>query len=173
MKYTEKLLQNESFKNVQEAISQWEISRIYCHHELSHCMDVARMAWIYFLEDCQKKHLFLEDLQLEEKKDFIYVCALLHDIGRAKQYETGIHHSVCGQKLAEGMLLDIGAPESWKEAVLRIVAGHHACDRSSDPEWKIADYIDRADHDCRPCFCCEGKDTCKWSREERNHTLVC
>ena len=173
MKYTEKLLQNPGFRKIQAEIRQWEITRIYCHHELAHSMDVARMAWIYFLEDCQKEHLFLEPMQLEEKKDFIYVCALLHDIGRAKQYETGVHHSVGGQALAECLLLAIGAPETWKDPVLHIVAGHHACGRTDESERQIAGYIDRADHDCRPCFLCEGRDTCKWGQKEQNHTFSC
>lgn len=33
---------------------------------------------------------------MEEQKELVYVCALLHDIGRASQYEEGIHHSKAG-----------------------------------------------------------------------------
>ena len=41
-------------------------------------------------------------------KDIIYATALLHDLGRADQYEKGISHEEAGAILAEEILTDCG-----------------------------------------------------------------
>ena len=51
MKFTEKLLKHPEFLRLQKRVQQIEQDRIYCHHELSHALDVCRMAWMMYLED--------------------------------------------------------------------------------------------------------------------------
>ena len=51
MKFTEKLLKHPEFLCLQKRVQQIEQDRIYCHHELSHALDVCRMAWMMYLED--------------------------------------------------------------------------------------------------------------------------
>ena len=53
-----------------------EKERIFCRHQMSHLLDVARIAYIRNLE---KGYGF--------RKDVIYAAAVLHDIGKALQYE--------------------------------------------------------------------------------------
>ena len=55
MKFTEKLLKHPEFLRLQKRVQQMEQDRIYCHHELSHALDVCRMAGIMYLEDQRKK----------------------------------------------------------------------------------------------------------------------
>ena len=51
MKFTEKLLKHPEFLRLQKRVQQMEQDRMYCHHELSHALDVCRMAWMMYLED--------------------------------------------------------------------------------------------------------------------------
>ena len=94
MIYTDRVLKHPEFLRIMNRIKEQETERIYCHHELEHALDVARIAWILFLEEVVEAQT--EVLTRRERmllKDELYVCALLHDIGRSAQYETGIHHS--------------------------------------------------------------------------------
>ena len=57
MKFTEKLLKHPDFLQLQKRVQEMEQDRMYCHHELSHALDVCRMAWMMYLEDEYKRHL--------------------------------------------------------------------------------------------------------------------
>lgn len=174
MKYTERILKHPEFIELQKKIRRLEEDRIYCHHELEHGLDVARMAWIYFLEDCQKCGKILSEDKLEEKKDYIYAGALLHDIGRAGQYERGIHHSVCGKEIAQRILKDIAFPGKQGNEILEMISEHHRGEDDQSAEYSWAElYIKKADHDSRNCFFCEAYDSCKWKEEKRNKTIRC
>lgn len=164
MKYTDRVLKHPIFEKFVKEIRQIENGRIYCHHELEHAVDVARLAWIYYLEDT-----LTNDIQ---QKDLIYTCALLHDIGRVAQYETGVHHSISGVAPAMQILQDIEAPESWMKEILDVVS-EHSHGAVSDNKKNLEYYITKADHDCRLCFSCEAKDSCKWTMDEMNHTVHC
>ena len=58
-------------------------TRIFCGHDMAHFLDVARLAYLFNLE---------ENLKLE--KEEIYTAALLHDVGRFVQYEDGTPHQL-------------------------------------------------------------------------------
>ena len=221
MKFTEKLLKHPEFLRLQKRVQQIEQDRIYCHHELSHALDVCRMAWMMYLEDqmqekfesgletdlknnyesetglkkkdesksisessewiaedrnaectediCGKKHC---SVNLQEKKDQFYVTGLLHDIGRVAQYETGEHHSEAGMRVAEQLLSEIGYPAEWMAETLQIVGVHHGREEEKEETGVMEYYIRRADHLSRNCFLCEAADSCKWSDEERNQTII-
>lgn len=187
MKYTEKILEHPGFQCIQKEITEWERERIYCHHEMSHALDVCRMAWILYLELCAEHQW--EEIRTEEIKDRIYVTGLLHDIGRAAQYETGEHHSSAGEKIAEQILTEIDFPREWKNDVLDTITAHHGRNNRGSQKGgvgflaeqvtgletaELITYcIQRADHLSRNCFCCEAAETCKWKEEERNQTVVC
>lgn len=74
----------EHYKKIQELESE----RIFCRHTPEHFLDVARLMYIYALE----KHL-------ELPKELIYAAALLHDIGRAQQYQYNIPHDIAGVEI--------------------------------------------------------------------------
>ena len=210
MKFTEKLLKHPEFLRLQKRVQQIEQNRIYCHHELSHALDVCRMAWMMCLEDQMQEKLRSESeidlknsydresvlesgkritkernaectddickkkqgsVNLQEKKDQIYVTGLLHDIGRVAQYETGEHHSEAGMRIAKQLLSEIGYPAEWMSETLQIVGVHHGREEEKDESGTMEYYIRRADHLSRNCFLCEAADSCKWSDEERNQTI--
>ena len=54
---------------------------------MSHLLDVARIAYIRNLE---KGYGF--------RKDVIYAAAVLHDIGKALQYEEKVPHEIAGER---------------------------------------------------------------------------
>ena len=194
MKYTQRLIQHSEYIKIQQDIAAWEKDRIYCHHELSHALDVCRMAWIMYLEiyvglgeddtevrpKTENRKCFGE---LADIKDRIYVIGLLHDVGRVRQYESGEHHAAAGRAIAEQILAEISYPEEWIENDLRIIAKHTGRAYNSELETAGAkkdrsltaqmEYcICRADHLSRNCFCCEAAETCKWKEEERNRTIL-
>lgn len=201
MKFTEKLLKHPEFLRLQKRVQQMEQERIYCHHELSHALDVCRMAWMMYLEDRIQENLRdrsvagtkndsgldavsknkLETAEsrkaeyvanLCEKKDQFYVTGLLHDIGRVAQYETGEHHSEAGMRIAEQLLSEIGYPVEWLKETLQIVGVHHGREEEKDESGTMEYYIRRADHLSRNCFLCDAADSCKWSDAERNQTII-
>lgn len=82
-------------------IAQLESGRIFCRHGIDHLLDVARIMWIKNLEE-----------QLEFDREVIYATALLHDIGKDEQYESGISHDVASERVADEILG--GMPMMWR-----------------------------------------------------------
>ena len=75
MKYVEALLKNDMYLETLAQIQTAETDRIFCRHDFSHLLEVCRIAYIMNLE---------HNFGLE--KEMIYLCGLLHDIGRAQEY---------------------------------------------------------------------------------------
>lgn len=170
MKYVSRLLADPEFERIQREIRAREQNRIYCHHELSHALDVCRLAWILYLE--AHAGAPLEAAELMRQKELFYVTGLLHDIGRACQYETGEHHESAGVRIARNILQRIDYPREWMAETLAVVGEHHGRSEEIMKADTLAYYIRRADHLSRNCFFCEAAKTCKWTREERNRTIV-
>ena len=79
-----------------EKIQELEKDRIFCRHTPEHFLDVARLMYIYSLEN-----------KLNLSREIIYATALLHDIGRAQQYLSGISHDIAGAEIAGKILTDL------------------------------------------------------------------
>ena len=90
MKNTDIVLNHKLFNKKINKIEDDEKTRVFCKHDFSHLMDVARICYIINLE---------ENLNID--KDLIYVTALLHDLGRADEVDTGINHSILSQEIAQ------------------------------------------------------------------------
>ena len=99
-----RILHNPRYRECVEKNRKYEEERIFCRHDMSHFLDVARLSWIENLE----KGLGIE-------KELIYAAALLHDCGRFRQYEDGTPHELAGAQLAEEILLDCGFEEPERE----------------------------------------------------------
>ena len=74
-----------------------EADREFCRHTPEHFLDVARLAYIRALEE-----------NYPVSKELIYCTALLHDIGRARQYEDGTPHDEAGAAIAGQILNELG-----------------------------------------------------------------
>lgn len=173
----EKILNNNIFKAELAKICELEKNRLYCGHDLEHLLTVCRLAYIDVLVNNSSK--------AEEVKDMLYAAGLLHDIGRAREYETGVGHDIAGQELARKILLQCDCTESYVNLIVAAIGEHRnnsgdedilysrkAADKNDNSD--ISDIISRAirkaDKKSRNCFDCQGADTCKWPMEKRNRT---
>lgn len=157
MEYVRKLLQETDYLLQLKKLEQLEAERVFCRHGLSHVLDVARIAWIQVLEK-----------QMPVEKETVYLTALLHDMGRLREYQEGIPHHEAGTAMARDYLEQIGYPEEKQDMVLTAIGEHRNKDRASEDFVRI---IQRADNQSRNCFFCEAAEACKWSEERKNTTV--
>ena len=113
MKNTEIVLNHKIFNEKINKIENDEKTRVFCKHDFSHLMDVARICYIINLE---------ENLNID--KDLIYVTALLHDLGRADEVDTGINHSILSQEIAKEILKDLNFDDFSKQRIINEIKNH-------------------------------------------------
>lgn len=139
MKFTEKLLKHPEFLRLQKRVQQIEQDRIYCHHELSHALDVCRMAWMMYLEDqmqellgsgsetgLKNKYDMAPVLENSEKMTEAGQAASTADVSETKMvnlqekkdqfYVTGLLHDI-------GRVAQYETGEHHSEAGMRIAEG--------------------------------------------------
>ena len=138
-----------------ERLEAAEADREFCRHQMTHLLDVARIAYIRVLER-----------GLPFRKEVVYAAALLHDIGKAAQYEDGEPHEVAGARIAQEILLDAeGFDPREKTMIVAAVAQHRRWSDASTPLGKLLYEADKAS---RPCFACSAREACAWSDERKN-----
>lgn len=135
-----------------------EEGRIFCRHQMSHLLDVARIAYIRNLEN-----------GYGFSKDVVYAAAVLHDIGKALQYEEGVPHEIAGERIA-GEILDklpkeTGFSEEEKRVIKNAVRGHR---RLRDGAQNLEKLLYEADKASRLCFSCPANRECNWDEEKKN-----
>ena len=139
-------------------IEELEQNRVFCRHQMPHLLDVARIAYIRNLED-----------DMGFAKDVVYAAAVLHDIGKALQYEARIPHELAGVDIAEQILADLPAEAAYttdeKRMILTAVKGHRRLREDPEPLEKLLYESDKAS---RMCFACPAEAQCDWSREKKN-----
>ncbi len=139
-------------------IDHLEKDRIYCGHGLDHLLSVARIGWIYAAEH-----------QLSLDRELWYSCALLHDIGRARQYTEKIPHQKGGKELAKQILRDCHYDEKEIQSIAEAIEGHRG---SIPPAPKtMAELLIWADKKSRNCFCCSASGSCDWPPQKRTDQL--
>ena len=149
------ILYHPLFKIYMEANAVKEQGRIFCRHNMSHVLDVARIAYILNMEE-----------EHQVSKDMIYAAALLHDIGRHVQYETGEKHAYVSARLAPEILRNCGFE---KDEIAEIVdAIYHHSDKTEIDDKGLRTLIAKADRTSRACFACQAAEECKWSEERKN-----
>lgn len=153
------ILENSKYQEYIDKIKQAEEDRIFCLHNMSHFMDVARIAYSINLEE-----------GLEIPKELIYATALLHDIGRFKQYEEGTPHELASAELAPEILAETGFEEQEQEEILRAIIEHR--NKNVAKERSLAGIIYRADKLSRPCFACVAEKQCDWKKSKKNMEII-
>lgn len=158
MDLTDKIINNRDYKSCMEKIEAFEKDRIFCKHDADHAFAVARIAYCLNLER-----------GYGISKDTIYCAALLHDIGRCRQYETGQPHDEAGVELSRDILEACKASGALKEEILEVISSHRGeCRKEGSP---LAEIIREADNLSRSCFNCKASRECNWSQDRRNMTL--
>lgn len=160
-----RILEDERYLKCLSDIEELERNRIFCKHNLSHFISVARIATIIWQEDGGRNSL---------KRDIIYAAGLLHDVGRAEEYTKGIPHEEAGAIIAGEILQGSGYEDKEIEMITRAISAHRIKDDNVKEDRDI-DYlgqiISKADKLSRECFACSASDMCKWSKEKKNKSL--
>ena len=123
-------------------IQELEKDRIFCRHTPEHFLDVARLMYIYSLEN-----------KLNLSREIIYATALLHDIA--------------GAEIAGKILADLHFTEQEKEEILSAISQH----RTDGSDNVLAMLLYKADKKSRNCFSCSAASECYWPSEKKNLTI--
>ena len=158
MERVNRLINDNEYTRLAQSIKQAETDRIFCRHGLSHSLDVARICYILNLEE-----------NLGIKKDVIYACALVHDLGRAAEYESGVPHHEAGRGIAQRLLERAGFDEEEILLVTEAVALHKDV---TDTDNSLALILCKADKLSRMCFDCEAIKDCYWKEDKKNKGVV-
>lgn len=150
------ILNNKEYKQALEKLSEYERNREFCNHTIEHFMDVSRIAYIMVLEE-----------KLNVSKEVIYAIGLLHDIGRVKQYEEGIHHDIASVEMSKEILKETRFTDEEINIILNGIANHR---KESDN--KLEEIIYKADKLSRQCFNCKAEKECYWSSEKKNFKIT-
>lgn len=142
----------ELFLKLQEA----EKNRIFCGHTMEHFLDVARLMYIYSLEE-----------ETGIPKELIYAAALLHDLGRYQEISKGTPHHKAGAEIAEVIMKDCGFLPEEIQQVKTAILGHRN-KNSLNSSSRLTAYLYRADKKSRNCFACAAEPECDWPEEKKN-----
>lgn len=140
-------------------IEEHEKERLFCKHDMDHFLNVARIAYILSFE-----------MQLSIPKEYIYTVALLHDIGKFKQYEDGTKHSIISAHLAEGLLREVGFDTKAITIILEAIENHNNLKRIE--EKSLVGIICRADKLSRECHSCTVNSQCYWDKDLKNDDII-
>lgn len=160
------------YRDRYDALQRAERDRVFCQHDLQHFLDVARIAWTVMLEDEAGVSPLIS-------RDVVYAAALLHDIGRADEYETGESHDVAGERIAAEILGTVEGDKRFSSAeraqILAAVAHHRSSSAASDGApgaGALATALRYADKASRACYACPARTACNWPDEKKNLTIT-
>ncbi len=153
-----KILNHHLFNENLEKNRTAEADRSFCRHDMVHFLDVARIGMILNLEE-----------GLGIPRELIYGAALLHDIGKHRQYEEGIPHEQASALIAPEILRECGFAEKETSAIIDAILAH----RNSDviPELNLRGVLYRADKASRPCYACRVERECSWKDGRKNKEI--
>ena len=124
-----------------------EETRLFCHHDFQHAVDVARVAYILALEN-----------KLSISKEVIYASGLLHDIGRWKEYAEGVDHASESAILASPILEHCGFNKEESARILHAIDHHR---NKNQDQNSLGWILFEADKKSRLCCECLTRDMCK------------
>ena len=161
MKRVNAIFRHPLYQTYYRQLEEAEQGRIFCRHQMTHLLDVARIAYIRSLE---------EGLGLD--REVIYAAAVLHDIGKVLQYEEGIPHEITGEKIAaeilDGLAGENAFSETEKAMILTAIRGHRKL--RDEPE-VLERLLYESDKASRMCFACPAEPQCDWSEEKKNKEI--
>ena len=133
-------------------LAKKEEERIFCIHDIEHCLDVARISYILALEN---------DIKID--KDIVYGAALLHDIGRAISVEN---HEIESVRTARDILKKCEYTENEINLICNAIESH----REKSSELKdLSDILAVADKISRQCYSCKAVDQCNWRDSKKKY----
>ena len=180
MERVNEILRHSLYRKYLQKNEAAEAERPFCRHDMGHFLDVARLGMIFALES----RLFsgssrgavtgIEEPDRDDKmaifKELIYAAALLHDIGRWKQYEDGTPHEKASAHLAPEILSDCGFTENETAQIVTAIADHR--NEAVKDAQSLSGILYRADKMSRNCFCCKMEQACDWKGSRKNLRLT-
>lgn len=154
-----RILNHDLYKTYLKRNEQAEADRRFCRHNIGHLLDVARIGMLFNLEG---------DYGLP--KDLVYGTALLHDIGRFRQYEDGTPHELASAELAPQILKDCGYTDQETTVMIEAIRNHRNASVADDRD--LNGLLYRADKASRSCYVCSVIEECNWSNRKKNQDLI-
>lgn len=139
-------------------VESCEETRIFCKHDMTHLMDVARLAYIEALK---------WDYCISP--EIIYTTALLHDIGRHLEYTSDTPHEEAGAEIAASILKECGYSDTEVQQITQAIRDHRNPEVAGQPT--LSGIIYDADKASRLCFACDAKEVCKKANEKKRLEL--
>lgn len=158
MERVQKICMHPVWQESVRGIAQQERDRIFCGHDVGHFLDVARLAYIEVLER-----------KLEISKELVYAAALVHDIGRYRQYLDGTPHEKAGAQMASEILPACGFTAEETASVADVIGHHRSSETGEDAG--LPGILYRADKASRMCQFCGVQAQCNWPETKKNMTL--
>lgn len=142
------LLDHEDYIKYMEKINGLEKERRFCKHGFEHGLNVARVAYAYVLE---KGEIVLS-------KEVVYAAAILHDIGRWVEYQTGEDHAEVSARLALPLLEVCRFSSEDIQVILQGIREHR---RSPEENLsQLGEALALADDWSRDCRHCSAQTLC-------------
>jgi len=151
------IIENKKYIRYIKKNEKREKNRTYCRHTLEHFVDTARIAYIMNLEK-----------GLNINKELIYASALLHDIGKWKQYESGVPHEIASSALARIILAECNFNSDEIFLITEAIDNHRT---KVDNPFDLKGILALADKLSRNCFYCAAEDKCNWKEEKKNKSI--
>jgi uncharacterized protein len=157
------LLSSSLYRDYLAKVEEKEKDRVFCKHGFSHSLDVARLCWIFILEN-----------GLDYARDIVYAAALLHDLGRflednaqaaqaapaaAANATSTACHAVHSARLAGPILAEAGYSPHERKLITDAIAGH----RKKEDEVFVSELsrlLSKADKYSRLCGECPAAAAC-------------
>lgn len=158
MKRIDKILSHNAFLTHLHENNAAEAKRRFCRHDMEHFLDVARIGCIINLE---------EGLGID--RELIYAAALLHDLGKHVQYESGKPHELASGEIAPEILADCNFDEKEAGVILSAILSHRNADVAKRRD--LSGVLYRADKASRACFACTAENDCSWKGDKKNLTI--
>lgn len=155
MNRTDKILNHDLFKYHLRENEKAEVERQFCHHDMVHFLDVARIGEIINLEE-----------GLGINREWIYAAALLHDCGKHMQYAQGTPHELAGAEIAPQILTECGFDNNETGVIIDAILKHR--DKNVAGEANLRGVLYRADKASRACFACKAERECNWKDDKKN-----
>lgn len=158
MEKIDKLLKHPLYKECQQKIDMAELDRIFCKHGIEHALDVARIFYIKVLEK-----------NMPYQKEIVYAAALLHDLGRSRQYEEGVLHHEAGTEIALKILEECDYEKDEIIMITKAIQSHRISNENQD---FFSRMLYEADKESRNCYSCKARKECYWTEERKNKTII-
>ncbi len=152
---TNQILHAPAYLESMETLRRMEQDRIFCRHDLAHCLDVARLTLLLCREN-----------GVRAEADIVYAAALLHDIGRVTEYADGTSHDEAGLSLACSVLSSLDCPPDRQAQILSLIASHR-----EGGGGMLEQLFSLADKRSRQCFACPARGACNWEAEKQNMNI--